>query len=147
MDKIWDRKSFEVGGHWPLWNFSANTRLCPLLKYGQWLLPLWVVKVVYLQITACSLSKYLTFSKFGLNNRLHSHEYLRLIKNWMTTCLRSCELNASGDAANPLSALALHDKFASVTNRVHITWTQTGRHSILIFTFSPTIYVKCKFFK
>jgi len=19
MDKIWDRKSFEVGGHWPLW--------------------------------------------------------------------------------------------------------------------------------
>jgi len=19
MDKIWDRNSFEVGGHWPLW--------------------------------------------------------------------------------------------------------------------------------
>ena len=19
MDKIWDRKSYEVGGHWPLW--------------------------------------------------------------------------------------------------------------------------------
>ena len=19
MDNIWDRKSFEVGGHWPLW--------------------------------------------------------------------------------------------------------------------------------
>ena len=19
MDKIWDRKSFKVGGHWPLW--------------------------------------------------------------------------------------------------------------------------------
>jgi len=19
MDKIWNRKSFEVGGHWPLW--------------------------------------------------------------------------------------------------------------------------------
>jgi len=19
MNKIWDRKSFEVGGHWPLW--------------------------------------------------------------------------------------------------------------------------------
>jgi len=19
MDKIWERKSFEVGGHWPLW--------------------------------------------------------------------------------------------------------------------------------
>jgi len=19
VDKIWDRKSFEVGGHWPLW--------------------------------------------------------------------------------------------------------------------------------
>jgi len=19
MDKIWDRKSFEVGGHWPVW--------------------------------------------------------------------------------------------------------------------------------
>jgi len=19
MDTIWDRKSFEVGGHWPLW--------------------------------------------------------------------------------------------------------------------------------
>jgi len=19
MDKIWDRESFEVGGHWPLW--------------------------------------------------------------------------------------------------------------------------------
>jgi len=20
MDKIWDRKSLEVGGHWPLWS-------------------------------------------------------------------------------------------------------------------------------
>jgi len=19
MDKIWDRKSFKIGGHWPLW--------------------------------------------------------------------------------------------------------------------------------
>jgi len=36
-------------------------------------------------------------------------------------------------------------KFASVTNRVHIAWTQTGRQSIFIFTFSHTIYVKCKF--
>ena len=24
MDKIWDRKSFEVGGHWPLWRGSKN---------------------------------------------------------------------------------------------------------------------------
>ena len=22
MDKIWDGKSFEVGGHWPLWRGS-----------------------------------------------------------------------------------------------------------------------------
>ena len=22
MDKIWDRKSFEVGGHWPLWGMK-----------------------------------------------------------------------------------------------------------------------------
>jgi len=51
----------------------------------------------------------------------------------MTTCLRSYDMNAIGDA--------LHGKFASVTNRVHITWAQTGRHSILIFTFSHTIYV------
>ena len=26
------------------------------------------------------------------------------IKNWMTTCLRSCDMNAIGDAANPWSA-------------------------------------------
>jgi len=28
MDKIWDRKSFEDGGHWPLWrgwNYHAET--------------------------------------------------------------------------------------------------------------------------
>ena len=24
MDKIWDRKSFEVGGHWPLWRGRKN---------------------------------------------------------------------------------------------------------------------------
>jgi len=24
MDKIWDRKSFEVGGHWPLWRGSKQ---------------------------------------------------------------------------------------------------------------------------
>jgi len=24
MDKIWDRKSFEVGGHWPLWRGCKN---------------------------------------------------------------------------------------------------------------------------
>ena len=24
MDKIWDRKSFEVGGHWPLWRGWKN---------------------------------------------------------------------------------------------------------------------------
>jgi len=40
---------------------------------------------------------------------------------------------------------ALHSKFASLTNRVHIARTQTGHQSILIFTFSHTIYVKCKF--
>jgi len=44
----------------------------------------------------------------------------------MTTCLH--RMNAIGDAANLWSA-----------------WTQTGRQSILILTFSHTIYVKCKF--
>ena len=24
MDKIWNRKSFEVGGHWPLWRGWKN---------------------------------------------------------------------------------------------------------------------------
>ena len=24
MDKIWDRKSFKVGGHWPLWRGGKN---------------------------------------------------------------------------------------------------------------------------
>jgi len=24
MDKIWDKKSFEVGGHWPLWRGWKN---------------------------------------------------------------------------------------------------------------------------
>ena len=24
MDKIWDRKSFKVGGHWPLWPLKIN---------------------------------------------------------------------------------------------------------------------------
>ena len=27
MDKIWDRKSFEVGGHWPLWRGWIKTEL------------------------------------------------------------------------------------------------------------------------
>ena len=38
------------------------------------------------------------------------------------------------EAANPWSTLAHHCKFASVINRVHIAWTQTGRHSMLTFT-------------
>ena len=25
MDKIWDRKSFKVGGHWPLWRGWKKT--------------------------------------------------------------------------------------------------------------------------
>ena len=25
MDTIWDRKSFEVGGHWPLWRGWKKT--------------------------------------------------------------------------------------------------------------------------
>ena len=25
MDKIWDRNSFEVGGHWPLWRGGKKT--------------------------------------------------------------------------------------------------------------------------
>jgi len=28
MDKIWDRKSFEVGGHWPLWWDEKNEWQC-----------------------------------------------------------------------------------------------------------------------
>jgi len=60
----------------------------------------------------------------------------------MTTCLRSCDMNANGDAANhQIAANALHGKFASVNNRVHIAWTKTGCQSIFIFTFSHTIYV------
>jgi len=59
----------------------------------------------------------------------------------MTTCLRSCSMNAVGDAAKLWSTPALHGKFSSVNNRVHIAWTQTGRQSILIFTFYHTIYV------
>ena len=50
---------------------------------------------------------------------------MSLFKNWMTTCLRSCDINAISDAANP--GPALHGKFASVTNRVHIAWTQKSR--------------------
>jgi len=26
MDKIWDRKSLEVGGHWPLWRMIMQNR-------------------------------------------------------------------------------------------------------------------------
>jgi len=58
----------------------------------------------------------------------------------MMTCLRSCDMNAISDAANPWSPPALQGKFASVYNRVHIVWTQTGRQSILIFTF-PTQFM------
>jgi len=29
MDKIWDRKSFEVGGHWPLWRGWKNNNEWP----------------------------------------------------------------------------------------------------------------------
>jgi len=37
MDKIWDRKSFEVGGHWPLWmkkthQIPRRTDRCGTLK-------------------------------------------------------------------------------------------------------------------
>jgi len=38
----------------------------------------------------------------------------------------SCDMNAIGDAA-------LHDKFASITNCVHIAWTQTGRQSVKLY--------------
>jgi len=32
MDKIWDRKSFEVGGHWPLWRGWKNEWPCRNVK-------------------------------------------------------------------------------------------------------------------
>ena len=33
MDKIWDRKSFEVGGHWQLWRgFQTNDHVEPTKK-------------------------------------------------------------------------------------------------------------------
>jgi len=28
MDQIWDRKSFKVGGHWPLWQDDKNEWSC-----------------------------------------------------------------------------------------------------------------------
>jgi len=37
-------------------------------------------------------------------------------KYWLTTCLRSCDMNVIVDAANPWSVPAIHGKFASVNN-------------------------------
>jgi len=39
-----------------------------------------------------------------------------IVKNWMTICLSSCDMNAIDDDG------ALHGKFASVNNRAHIAW-------------------------
>ena len=94
--------------------------------------------------TAEGNKKYLPFY-LKVNNGMDCMNNSYFVKNWMTTWLRSCDTNASGDAANPWSAQSLHGKFASVTNRFHIAWTQTGRQSILMFTFCRTINVKCKF--
>ena len=35
MDKIWDRKSFEVGGHWPLWMGMENRQKSNAKKHTQ----------------------------------------------------------------------------------------------------------------
>ena len=35
MDKILDRKSFEVGGHWPLWRGEKNKLPCRTDKSGK----------------------------------------------------------------------------------------------------------------
>ena len=42
--------------------------------------------------------------QFFVNNN-----YSHFVKNCMTTCLRSCDMNAIGDSANPWSALAFSD--------------------------------------
>ena len=32
MDKIWDRKSFEVGGHWPMWWVTLAVVSCKVVN-------------------------------------------------------------------------------------------------------------------
>ena len=69
MDKIWDRKSFEVGSHWPLWrglkktnNHAEPTKVerlkniknknkCPVIQYMKKLhIPLPIGSMSYIEI-------------------------------------------------------------------------------------------------
>ena len=47
----------------------------------------------------------------------HGRLQLAPFNNWMTTCLRSCDMNAIGDAAYLWSSPALHGNFASVDSK------------------------------
>ena len=71
MDKIWDRKSFEVGGHWPLWqgwknDWSRRTDKSRTLKNIYFLN---LVFIVHLYISYCTLFVYAwSWSIFVRNN-------------------------------------------------------------------------------
>ena len=54
--------------------------------------------------------------------------------------MRSCDMNAIGDACKFI--------MKHVTHRVHITWMQTGRHSILNYIiYSPFLSYTCILFE
>jgi len=42
---------------------------------------------------------------------------------------------------NAIDDTALYDKFASVTNYVHIAWTQTGRQSVQLYFHVGTMII------
>ena len=103
---------------WPLrfkWESSHDSHLChTILNYASWpknngpenlirtdkqtynKTPFWV--------TPRNTFKEQYSSVFLLGNKTVKNQCL--LKDWMTTCLRSWDMNAIGDAANPWRALA-----------------------------------------
>ena len=80
MDKIWDRKFFEVGGHWPLWRGWKNE--WPRRTDKSWML-IFLNKII--QITSMCYTSYLntansltivwleTLSEQWLTSHQHNH--------------------------------------------------------------------------
>jgi len=44
MDKIWNRKSFEVGGHWPLWRGWKNRMTTQKSRTVKKRIKIWMLK-------------------------------------------------------------------------------------------------------
>ena len=99
MDNIWNRKSFEVGGHWPLWRgWNNRMTMQKRQKSNARLLELWgfylyIIIIIYLFLLFYLLLLLLVVVVVvvyrSFNQELHQVFIYKLLSVRMPTCSKS----------------------------------------------------------